>query len=331
MLGQIAKLHRLLQQEGLSEEAIGWATNEPGFRKDLVHFWQNKASLQPGSVRASSFPKVTPAEVSLADVLEKATSLHKALEESGLTQKDLQFAIENSLFRRRLVHFWMNKGKVAVNPFDFRESPEHQRARNIMGDRFFGIPEVHQALGCEIIQSQIEALAEIPFTDATLQECSTTHVLVADFGTSLNQLSQKAHGSGLNEDSSALVSGRNSRVDNEKGEIGWRLIGTGVVRSSMLERQGHTLPPKSFSPELRELVYATLLSLLVRGGGQFDEISFIPFELVESHSVYVYYCNLAEYVEDCLYWHFVNDADYKVRTYPDHNGYAYGRRPDKEQ
>lgn len=61
------------------------------------------------------------------------------------------------------------------------ELPEHQIARKIMGERFLGIPENETHLG-PVTDEQQEALAEIPFTRKTLNECAETHVLVADTG-----------------------------------------------------------------------------------------------------------------------------------------------------
>jgi len=40
VLAKTAKLHRLLRQEGLPEEALSWPINEKDFRRKLVEFWR---------------------------------------------------------------------------------------------------------------------------------------------------------------------------------------------------------------------------------------------------------------------------------------------------
>ena len=50
-----------------------------------------------------------------------------------------------------------------------------------MGINFFGIEEDIQYLGIKPTKAQLAAFAEIPFSEAVLQECKDTHILIAVF------------------------------------------------------------------------------------------------------------------------------------------------------
>jgi hypothetical protein len=52
-----------------------------------------------------------------------------------------------------------------------------KRARKIMGKNFLGVEEVVECFGIQLTQEELTKVAEIPFTEATLQECKDTHIL----------------------------------------------------------------------------------------------------------------------------------------------------------
>lgn len=52
-----------------------------------------------------------------------------------------------------------------------------KRAREIMGKNFLGVEEVAECFGIQLTQEELITVAEIPFTEATLQECKDSHIL----------------------------------------------------------------------------------------------------------------------------------------------------------
>jgi len=52
-----------------------------------------------------------------------------------------------------------------------------KRAREIMGKNFLGVEEVAECFGIQLTQEELTKVAEILFTEATLQECKDTHIL----------------------------------------------------------------------------------------------------------------------------------------------------------
>jgi hypothetical protein len=52
-----------------------------------------------------------------------------------------------------------------------------KRAREIMGKNFLGVEEVAECFGIQLTQEELTKVAEIPFTEATLEECKDTHIL----------------------------------------------------------------------------------------------------------------------------------------------------------
>ena len=59
------------------------------------------------------------------------------------------------------------------------------RAREIMGKNFFGIEEAVQDFGVHPSETQLAALAQVPFTEEVLQSHKDTHILVAVFPLSI--------------------------------------------------------------------------------------------------------------------------------------------------
>lgn len=79
--------------------------------------------------------------------------------------------------------------------FHFVETPNQQRARAIMGDHFFNPDEVRRLCKTSYCNEAYDALAEVPFSDTTLQECKDTHILFP--GSSFNILSAQIRCRGL--------------------------------------------------------------------------------------------------------------------------------------
>jgi DnaJ-domain-containing protein 1 len=63
--------------------------------------------------------------------------------------------------------------------------PSIKRAGEIMGKNFVGIEEAAQKFNVQIDEKNLKALKEIPFSENTLIRSRNTHVLIADFGSSI--------------------------------------------------------------------------------------------------------------------------------------------------
>jgi|SRR3989344_6814197 len=93
------------------------------------------------------------------------------LMESGLTFEALQTPIDNPEMCRRLVQFWLSGG--------FEPTMSHKRAREIMRRNMFGVEDAIQHFGLLPKKHEIAVLSKIPFSEATLESCKESHVLVA--------------------------------------------------------------------------------------------------------------------------------------------------------
>src|SRR3989344_7080599 len=121
--------------------------------------------------------------VSPSQVVGRVSEWFRRMEEAGLTLDDLQAPIDDPTMRERLVRFWKAGGYEATT--------DQKLARAIMGRNFLGIEEVSQHLGVTFSDKQRAQLAEVPFAEATLQECKDTHILVA--GYPLSVLDVRSH------------------------------------------------------------------------------------------------------------------------------------------
>ncbi len=106
----------------------------------------------------------------------------KVLEDLGITPEDLKRLRSDQPFAKRLVAFW-KAGAVTGDPIPDSES--QAKARAIMGKNFLGLEEVRRGYGIALPAPQ---LAEIPFSEETLQAYKDTHVLVAGGALSVNEI-----------------------------------------------------------------------------------------------------------------------------------------------
>ncbi len=76
-------------------------------------------------------------------------------------------------------------------------SSSQSKACEIMGKNFFGIEEAEKHFGLTPSKRQLAYMAEIPFSEETLQGCKDTHVLVAYIPTSIVSVRAKTAGAKL--------------------------------------------------------------------------------------------------------------------------------------
>ena len=135
---------------------------------------------------------------------------------------------------------------------DELENRNHAVARAIMGDHFFGIPDIERCIGW-VTDEQYDALAIIPYSEQQLKEYSKSHILVARvprtfffFQTILDYLFLQPHQEWC---------GRNYLL-NYPGKTGWLLIS-----KSLYSRIDDAI---SEVPEVWDLVYLMILVFLAK-------------------------------------------------------------------
>ena len=195
-----------------------------------------------------------------AKVIGRASECMRRLMEAGLTFEDLQQPIDDPKMRERLVCFWRSGG---YNP-----TTTQKRVREIMGRNFFGIKEAVRHFGVNPTRQQAVALSEIPFSEATLEACKETHVLVAIFPLSILEIRGK----------STLFYNQDwyekEPFARDRGDAEWQLIRKTPVEDSMSktwQEQQTLLATNEETPKARLMVYATIGHFLATGERLFEK------------------------------------------------------------
>lgn len=151
-----------------------------------------------------------------------------------------------------------------------KEVTNQARAHEIMGRNYLGIEEAVR-FGINISKYQLSALSEVPFSEAVLEECKDTHVLIAGFPMSIldirtkvgRQLFSTRKDAWYNEEAFAL----------DKGEMGWYLIRKDAVpcstRKNWVEQQS-LLKKTEEVPSARMMVYTIIMYYLITGERLFE-------------------------------------------------------------
>jgi hypothetical protein len=155
--------------------------------------------------------KIVVNQISPSQVSGRLATLHRVMEEAGLTYEDLQTPIDDPEMRKKLVAFWQSGG--------FESTTSQKRAREILP--VFGIEEAIKHFGANPTSQQRSLLSEIPLSEAVLQECKNTHILIVIFPISILDIRGKVQDKGLfyNQDWYNKQS-----FAKERGECQWQLI-----------------------------------------------------------------------------------------------------------
>jgi hypothetical protein len=127
------------------------------------------------------------------EVISRASECMRRLMEAGLTYDALQIPISHPGTRQRLVSYWLAGAPEipVVSPsatIVCQLTPSYIRAREIMGRNMFGIEEATRYFGVNPSTEELTVLLDIPFSEAVLMECKETHILVAMFPLSINDI-----------------------------------------------------------------------------------------------------------------------------------------------
>lgn len=191
-----------------------------------------------------------------------------SLETAGLLSDDVQRVIgsRGNALAKRVVDFVRRGGYDASTDYE-------NLARVIMGENFLGIEEVTRHFGVSFTQKQAKELVDIPFTEAELQECRSTHLLVAGYPLSFPDVRKTA--SSLFYRSEDAWYDEHAFATDEKVDLRWYLVRKDVVDGSTektWDEQQAMLAENEETPRACEFVYSVILYALATGIRLFPSI-----------------------------------------------------------
>jgi len=148
-----------------------------------------------------------------------------------------------------------------------------KRAQEIMGHNYFGVAEAIRHFGVNPSRQQLAALAEVPFTEATLEECKNTHVLAAVFPLSILEIRGKVLGNQRLFYNQDWYNRESFAKDRREAE--WRLVRKTSVPNSTgntWNEQRALLAKNEETPTARVMVYTIIGHFLVTGERLFEHI-----------------------------------------------------------
>ncbi|MFH0928367.1 MAG: hypothetical protein V1821_02735 [bacterium] len=239
----------------------------------------------------------------MENMVSRTLSVHQEhemllkLETAGLTDELAQRVIDSkgNDLAAKVVRLISNGG--------FEATTSQKRAREVMGRNYFEIEEAIRHFGVNPSKQQLVALAEVPFTEATLEECKNTHVLTAVFPLSILEIRGKVpdnqhlfyNQDWYNEESFA----------KDRGEAEWHLIRKTPVDNSTSKtwnEQQALLAKSEETPTARVMVYTIIGHFLTTGERLFERI-YVRCSDFDSHGYRVivgYFNSVGLYVSH--YW-----------------------------
>lgn len=205
----------------------------------------------------------TIANPTASKVVGRVSELVRRLEEAGLSFDDLQLPIDDPEMRKRLVRFWKMGGYDA--------STDQKIARAIMGLAFVGPEDVTELLEVRYSAKQLMQLEPIPFTEATLREVAQTHILVAGYPLSIDDIQKKVPHLFYTSEGGWYA---NEAFARKKVRLAWHLVRRDIVPGStkrpfQKDEKGpgqlDLLNENEFVPRACEMVYAAILGAMAAG------------------------------------------------------------------
>ena len=169
---------------------------------------------------------------------------------------------------------------------DYGFNPESQkRAREIMGNNFFGVKEAMKYFGIVPTSKQLKYYSEIPISEEILKHFKDEYLLVADFGLSIVEINKKTERAPyyISRDDMDELERRKLKFIRDCEKASWQLICKKPVDFSSsrdFNRQKVLLESNEVIPSARTLVYAVIGHKLA-----VDELLFSNF-FVRTSTVY---------------------------------------------
>ncbi len=154
----------------------------------------------------------------------------------------------------------------------------HENAKAIMGGNFLGLEEVQQAFGVKYTPAQRAKLATIPFSEETLCACKDSHVLVAGFPMSINDVRKNRNVVGNAAKLFYMGTGEcwltNFNFANKSVECRWYLLRKKYVDAVAMSYgcQIGMIPKDEENPEACDVVFATIALFLKTGERLFRHV-----------------------------------------------------------
>lgn len=155
----------------------------------------------------------------------------------------------------------------------FESSTSQKRAREIMGKNFFGIEEAIQHFGVNPSGQQLAVLSEIPFTEATLEECKNTHILVAVFPMSILDIRGKVERKLFYSHEDAWYN--KEAFAKDRSVVGWHLVRKTPVPNSISktwDEQQALLATNEETPTAQSMTYMIIGHYLATRERLFENI-----------------------------------------------------------
>lgn len=188
----------------------------------------------------------------------------RALQDYGVTHEHLARLRAEPDYAKRVAEFMLCGGIIEDNI--------HQKmVRKTMGKNFFGVKEAIKLFGVNPSKQQLAVLAEIPLSEATLEECKNTHILVAVFPMSILDIRDKVERKLFHRHEDAWYN--NQAIAKDHGRVGWYLVRKSPVQNSTNKNwsgQQALLSKDEETPSARVMVYAIIGHYLAIGERLFE-------------------------------------------------------------
>lgn len=203
------------------------------------------------------------------------------LEKAGLTDELAQKVVDSKGddLATKVVRLIWNNG--------FEPSTSHKRAREIMGKNMFGVEDAIKHFGVNPSKQQLDALAEVPFTEEVLQSCKNTHILVAVLPMSILDIRGKVEQKLFYSHEDAWYN--KQAFAKDRGEVGWHLVRKEPVADStnkMWQEQQVLLGKDEETPTAQVMVYTVIGHYLATGERLFKNV-YIRTSSVDSDGIRV--------------------------------------------
>ncbi|MCH8741699.1 hypothetical protein IH779_02265 [Patescibacteria group bacterium] len=148
-------------------------------------------------------------------------------------------------------------------------------SREIMGNNFLGVEEVVEHFGISLVQEELAKIAEVPFFEATLQECKDSHVLF--LGVPVNRVGNPLTVNYFRDmfpaDSPRFWAYQDSRYDRERFateetcELRWYLLRKSILDESRpldYKEQNYLLQENEYRERAIVYIFCELLMFRAR-------------------------------------------------------------------
>lgn len=198
-------------------------------------------------------------------VSPRTLSVHKEhellgkLEAAGLGDAEAQLVIDSKSneLARKLVTFIRTGG--------YEPTVSQKTARAILGPNYIGVEKSIEHLKVTPSKADLKVLEEVPFSEAVLEACRDTHILVAVLPMSVMGLWERTKHLFYAKDDPWY---RNQAFAKDKGQAGWHLVRKDIVPNSTSktwQEQQALLGKDDETPTARILIYAAILTFLATG------------------------------------------------------------------